>query len=94
MNCWEFKGCGREKGGHREEELGVCPAYPHHGNQCAEVAGTLCADRPAGTFAFKLADCTRCSFFQSPYYSGRSTSQRVLAQMASELKDKAERLTA
>jgi hypothetical protein len=26
LNCWEFKKCGREPGGHKVEELGVCPA--------------------------------------------------------------------
>lgn len=24
-NCWEFKKCGREAGGERSDELGVCP---------------------------------------------------------------------
>ncbi len=26
LNCWEFMGCGREPGGARAEEFGVCPA--------------------------------------------------------------------
>lgn len=25
INCWEFKQCGREPGGKRVDELGVCP---------------------------------------------------------------------
>jgi len=27
MNCWEFKKCGREKGGAKAKELGLWPAY-------------------------------------------------------------------
>lgn len=26
QNCWEFKKCGREPGGAKASELGVCPA--------------------------------------------------------------------
>ena len=26
LNCWEHKKCGRQPGGHRVQELGVCPA--------------------------------------------------------------------
>ena len=26
INCWEYFRCGREKGGKRVAELGVCPA--------------------------------------------------------------------
>jgi hypothetical protein len=31
LNCWEFKKCGREAGGAKAADSGVCPAYPHHG---------------------------------------------------------------
>ncbi len=27
LNCWEFKGCGREEGGRNAHERGICPAY-------------------------------------------------------------------
>jgi hypothetical protein len=26
QNCWEFKNCGRESGGAKVDELGICPA--------------------------------------------------------------------
>ncbi len=51
MNCWEFKKCGREKGGAKTAELGVCPAYPAHGTHCDHIAGTLCGGKVQGTFA-------------------------------------------
>jgi hypothetical protein len=63
MNCWEFKKCGREKSGHNSKSLGVCPAYPDHGNNCARVAGTLCGGKVQGTFAMKIPDCLQCEFF-------------------------------
>jgi len=68
MNCWEFKKCGREKGGHNSKTLGVCPAYPDHGDNCARVAGTLCGGKVQGTFAMKIHDCLQCKFFNSEYH--------------------------
>ena len=68
MNCWEFKKCGREKGGAKAKELGVCPAYPDHGKHCAQVAGTLCGGQVQGTFAMKLLNCMKCEFYQSANY--------------------------
>ncbi len=68
MNCWEFKKCGREKGGVNEKELGVCPAYPDHGTQCARVAGTFYGGKVQGIFATKLVNCMQCDFYKSPYY--------------------------
>ncbi len=26
QNCWEFKNCGRQPGGHKVNELGLCSA--------------------------------------------------------------------
>ncbi len=68
MNCWEFKHCGREAGGAKAAQLGVCPAYPDHGNVCARIAGTLCGGVVQGTFAAKVANCIRCDFFASANY--------------------------
>ena len=69
MNCWEFKKCGREAGGAKAKELGVCPAYPGGGTNCARIAGTLCGGVVQGTFASKLANCMQCEFYKSPSYS-------------------------
>lgn len=68
MNCWEFKKCGREAGGAKAVELGVCPAYPNHGNHCARVTGTLCGGKVQGSFALKLKNCMECDFYKSPSY--------------------------
>lgn len=76
MNCWEFKKCGREAGGAKAQQLGVCPAYPNHGTQCARIAGTFCGGKVQGTFSNKLKNCMKCNFYQSVHYDkmGRSGS--------------------
>jgi Rrf2 family protein len=62
-NCWEFKRCGRNQGGEKVQELGVCPAYPDYGRFCWRVAGTMCDGVVQGTFAEKLPSCKVCDFF-------------------------------
>jgi hypothetical protein len=73
-NCWEFKKCGREPGGERVRELGVCPAAAEHrldsvhggrmaGRSCWVVAGTLCKGQVQGTFAMKFGSCETCDFY-------------------------------
>jgi len=42
LNGWEFKKCGREVGGAKAKELGVCPAYPNFGKSCVIIARTFC----------------------------------------------------
>ena len=74
MNCWEFKKCGRERGGAKAMELGVCPAYPDNGDCCARVAGTLCGGKVQGTFASKLANCMECEFYKSKDYNKRKAA--------------------
>ncbi len=68
MNCWEFKKCGREKGGVNVKQLGVCPAYPDNGKTCARVAGTLCCGKTQGYFAMKIANCIQCDYYNSGHY--------------------------
>jgi hypothetical protein len=63
VSCWEFKACGREAGGAKAAELGVCPAYPTSGRECWFVAGTLCGGRAQGTYAEKLGSCQKCEFY-------------------------------
>ncbi|MDA8098266.1 MAG: hypothetical protein M0042_01420 [Nitrospiraceae bacterium] len=76
VNCWEFKQCGREKGGARAEELGVCRAAMEvrmngvHGGKlggraCWIVAGTLCGGKEQGTFAQKYHNCEQCDFYRT-----------------------------
>ncbi len=73
MNCWEFKKCGRQPGGNKVAELGVCPATLYteldgaHGGRnagraCWAIAGSLCGGKIQGTYAQKLHNCWRCEF--------------------------------
>ena len=73
-NCWEVKKCGRQEGGEKVEELGLCAAATsgiydgiNQGNLggrfCWRIAGTLCGGRPQGTAAQKLFNCLSCDFF-------------------------------
>lgn len=68
MRCWEFKKCGRQAGGMKEKEMGICPAYPNEGTHCARVAGTLCGGQKQGAFATKLSECLNCDFYKSDHY--------------------------
>lgn len=74
-NCWEFKKCGREPGGIKSKELGVCPASlatavngvnsgTNGGRICWALTGTLCGGKVQGTFAQKLANCCECEFYK------------------------------
>ncbi len=75
MNCWEFKQCGRQKGGLHEHDRGVCPAAAENrldgvhggmnaGRACWVVAGTLCQGSVQGTYAHKYENCNACDFYQ------------------------------
>ncbi|MCB2183043.1 MAG: hypothetical protein KQH63_13495 [Desulfobulbaceae bacterium] len=74
VNCWEFKGCGREPGGNNVDEFGVCPASTeksmdgiHRGDNagraCWIIAGTYCGGQVQGSYAAKSANCSKCDFF-------------------------------
>jgi hypothetical protein len=73
MNCWEFKKCGRQPGGTKVHDLGVCPAAiadhfngahegKNAGRACWAVAGSLCGGKIQGSYAQKLNNCWRCEF--------------------------------
>jgi len=64
VNCWEFINCGRVKGGANEYILGVCPAYPDHGDNCYSIAGTYCDGEVQGTHAHEIGHCMKCGFFK------------------------------
>lgn len=75
-NCWEFERCGREPGGKRVLELGVCPAAQPNpdanglnsgkngGRICWTIAGTYCGGEVMGTFAKKKSSCLKCGFYK------------------------------
>jgi hypothetical protein len=75
LNCWEFKRCGRFRGGEREQEFGVCPVTTekrldtvHNGDNagraCWVVANSMCGGNIQGNFAQKFGNCTVCDFYR------------------------------
>lgn len=73
-NCWEVKKCGREPGGAKVAEFGVCPVTieaklhgvhggSNAGRACWVVAGSLCKGEVQGTFAKKFENCEKCDFY-------------------------------
>jgi hypothetical protein len=75
VNCWEVQQCGREPGGERAAELGICPAADaqhvdgvnggcNGGRFCWAVAGTFCGGTVQGTFAQKALSCMECHFYR------------------------------
>ena len=74
-NCWEVKKCGRQPGGAKTAELGICPAAQDNqynnrnhgkcaGRYCWKVAGTLCGGQVQGTFASKVMNCAKCEVYR------------------------------
>lgn len=84
LNCWEFKKCGREPGGAKAGELGVCPAYPDGGRNCAAVAGTFCGGKVQGSFATKVQSCKKCDFYTSHHYD-RTGLMRTFSAPSAQL---------
>lgn len=73
-NCWEVKDCGREPGGKKSKESGICPVFEaieydgvndgqSAGRFCWVVAGTLCNGEVQGAFATKVMNCMACEFY-------------------------------
>ena len=86
MNCWEFKRCGREKGGGNAGALGVCPAYTQGaGEACWFIAGTFCGGKVHGTYAEKLGTCINCDFFQRFDLEHRYRMWKRFQRQATEL---------
>ncbi len=75
LNCWEIKQCGREKGGSKSQDLGICPASldescnginkgKNAGRICWAIAGTFCGSQVQGDFAQKSVSCMSCEVFK------------------------------
>ncbi|OGI01637.1 MAG: hypothetical protein A2104_03640 [Candidatus Melainabacteria bacterium GWF2_32_7] len=75
QNCWEYKKCGREPGGLKVAELGVCPAAVNKkttgihsgvnaGRACWIVAGTFCDESVQGAYEEKIKNCMDCGFYK------------------------------
>ena len=74
-NCWEALKCGREPGGEKATDVGVCPATcetrlhgvnngRNAGRACWIITGTLSNDEVQGTFAQKFGTCMKCEFYK------------------------------
>ncbi len=85
QNCWEFKNCGRQPGGAKVAELGVCPAATdtsvngmnggkNGGRICWAITGTFCGGKVQGTFAQKQLSCANCEFYVTVYREEKATS--------------------
>jgi len=75
QNCWEHMKCGREPGGDKVAELGLCRVAIdkslnglnsgiNGGRICFAIAGTFCGGEVQGTFAKELGSCTKCEFYK------------------------------
>jgi len=75
VNCWEYRGCGREPGGRLAAEMGTCPAAlfapadgylggKNGGRACCFVTGTFCEELVQGTYRDKSKDCWDCDFYR------------------------------
>lgn len=73
INCWEFMRCGRELGGKRAEEVGVCPAAidPHAdgvnggingGRICWAVVGIYSCYTGKSSLRQTSHNCFECEF--------------------------------
>jgi hypothetical protein len=75
QNCWEYFKCGRQEGGDKVEEFGICPVYTEKktngingginaGRACWCVAGTFCEGKIQGTFAHIVVNCMKFDFYR------------------------------
>ena len=75
LNCWDFQKCGREPGGSRVSELGICPAATNTacnginggknaGRYCWKVAGIMGDGQAKCSCSEKLLNCIECDFFK------------------------------
>jgi hypothetical protein len=89
LNCWEFKNCGREKGGLMVEVLGECPVVTAMhldgtnggqagGRSCWTVRG--CGNRLARAGIGTLNGCQKCEFFRRVAHEEETT---ISAQLSS-----------
>lgn len=68
LNCWQYKNCGREKGGLLVDELGECPVSASmkiDGYNGGRAAGRACwmVLKPASSPCYGKA-CHSCEFYR------------------------------
>jgi len=72
LNCWEFKNCGREKGGLMADILGECPvskAFRYDGLNGGVAGGRACwmtcsAGCPCTPSPGRPTQCHECEFYR------------------------------
>jgi len=75
INCWDYMKCGRELGGKKVNECGVCPVVTYTafnkinggyngGRYCWEIVGTYPISDLRCSHAAKIKDCTLCGFYK------------------------------
>lgn len=97
-NCWETMKCGREVGGQRAAEAGVCPAArtleanginsgKNAGRICWAVAGTVCDKGIQGDAAKERNEsCLECDFYKAvEKEEGRSFELLLPGQLEEKL---------
>ncbi|MET0101713.1 MAG: two-CW domain-containing protein [Sedimenticola sp.] len=69
-NCWEYFKCGREPGGEKAGELGVCPTAlqqqsdgTNHGTAAGRVCWSVHDSHCADNIGKKFMKCLECPFF-------------------------------
>ena len=91
QNCWDSKKCGRQPGGAKVSEFGVCPAATdavsdgtnggkNAGRYCWAVTGTFCGGKVQGTYAQKHLTCMHCDFFKQVRLDGKNAGDYILAK--------------
>ncbi len=77
LNCWQFKNCGREKGGLMSKTLGVCPvsqAMRCDGQNQGIAGGRVCwsirnsGNRLTRSGICSSSCCQKCEFYRRVLY--------------------------
>jgi hypothetical protein len=102
LNCWEFRKCGRQPGGEKVDELGVCPASIESrtdgmnsgkmgGRACWAITGTFCDGKIHGEFASKMTACVDCEFYRIVVYEeglNYQGAKEILDRLKNEIIDR------
>jgi len=84
LNCWQFKNCGREKGGLMSKTLGVCPVAlamrcdgQNHGIAGGRVCWTLrnSGNRLTRSGICAAPSCHTCEFYRRVLYEEAELAQ-------------------
>lgn len=93
--------CGREPGGEKVQELGICPATTfdltdgyldgiNGGKACAYIFGDFCSESHTGTSRDKKKACAACDFYNEMKYRHRVdfSLQSIIEHIEEKKEDK------